>query len=130
MSAPEAQPGVNGVECLTCGATIVSQHRHDHVSCNCTNESGTRVSVDGGSDYSKRGYGTGSRWRELSNNAIRSGADTWTKPPVASLEPIEAASATSLVDQLLAPGVLPDALRIPLGDYRPRIAAALGEGEP
>ena len=37
-----------------------------------------------------------------------------------------APTAASLADRLLAPGVLPEALRLPLADYRDRIEAALG----
>lgn len=41
----------NAAKCLKCGDVIFSKHRHDYVSCSCGN-----VSVDGGFDYSKRGY--------------------------------------------------------------------------
>ena len=41
----------NSIECLECGKTIVSQHRHDYVKCECPNE----AMVDGGTDYLRYG---------------------------------------------------------------------------
>ena len=38
----------NAIECHTCGAIIVSTHRHDFVQCLCGN------AVDGGLDYIRR----------------------------------------------------------------------------
>lgn len=58
---------MNGIRCLVCEATIISRHRHDCRSCDCPEESGTRVSVDGGNDYRRRGFGSASRWVELSD---------------------------------------------------------------
>lgn len=46
----------------------------------------------------------------------------------ASRIPAPAPTPTALADRLLAPGVLPEALRVPLADYRDRIEAALGGG--
>lgn len=41
----------NSIECLECDKTIVSQHRHDFVKCECPNE----AMVDGGTDYLRYG---------------------------------------------------------------------------
>ncbi len=45
---------INSVKCNNCGVTIRSKNRHDMVSCKCN--SLKRVSVDGGSFYSKISY--------------------------------------------------------------------------
>lgn len=39
------------VKCLECGKIIESKHRHDFVSCGCSNE----TFVDGGNDYCRIG---------------------------------------------------------------------------
>lgn len=62
---------MNGVECLVCGKTIVSTHRHHFVSCDCPEA--TRVYVDGGRDYNKRLYNKESRWRELGSGKVCTG---------------------------------------------------------
>lgn len=41
----------NAIKCNRCGDVIESKHRHDFKRCKC----GT-VFVDGGLDYSRRGY--------------------------------------------------------------------------
>ena len=41
----------NAVECLDCGETIVSYHRHDYKTCECEGE----AMVDGGVSYSRYG---------------------------------------------------------------------------
>jgi DNA-directed RNA polymerase subunit RPC12/RpoP len=41
----------NAIKCLECGETIVSQSRHDYVTCECPNE----AMVDGGNDYERYG---------------------------------------------------------------------------
>jgi hypothetical protein len=46
---------INAIECLHCQEVIVSRHRHEMVSCVC----GT-VSVDGGNEYRRRGFRSGS----------------------------------------------------------------------
>lgn len=42
----------NSATCNKCGDQLVSEHRHDFVTCQCGN-----LSVDGGLDYLKRTYG-------------------------------------------------------------------------
>lgn len=121
MSGPDLGAGVNGIECLTCGATIVSTHRHHYVSCQCPDA--TRVSVDGGADYSKRAYSSASNWRELSTGEVRCGTDE--SPLHVAVSVRRPAVSLSPVDRILAPGVLPDALRLTLLDYRARLEAAL-----
>ena len=59
---------INGVECLICGEIIVSTHRHDFRSCRCPGES--RVCVDGGQEYRRRGWGKGSQWRDLATRLV------------------------------------------------------------
>lgn len=39
----------NSIRCNLCGDIIVSEHRHDYVTCSCG-----FCSVDGGTDYLKR----------------------------------------------------------------------------
>ncbi len=41
----------NMVKCNLCGDVIESTYRHDFVTCGCG-----RCSVDGGTDYLRRGY--------------------------------------------------------------------------
>lgn len=41
----------NCIKCKNCGDVIVSEYRHDYVSCSCG-----RVAVDGGNDYLRRAY--------------------------------------------------------------------------
>ena len=41
----------NAVDCLDCGETIVSYHRHDYKTCGCRNQ----ATVDGGLDYLRYG---------------------------------------------------------------------------
>ena len=47
----ERQIVYNAIDCLDCGETIVSYHRHDFKSCGCRN----RACVDGGLDYLRYG---------------------------------------------------------------------------
>jgi hypothetical protein len=51
----------NSIQCLECGDIIESKNRHDYVSCKCGN-----VSVDGGTDYLKRGFKKMDSWIDLS----------------------------------------------------------------
>lgn len=44
----------NAARCDMCGDEIESTHRHDFKSCSCGN-----ISVDGGKDYFRRGWGGG-----------------------------------------------------------------------
>ena len=39
----------NAIRCNLCGDVIVSEHRHDYVTCRCGS-----CSVDGGADYLRR----------------------------------------------------------------------------
>src|SRR5688572_18738218 len=39
---------LNRIECKNCGDVIISQHRHDYVTCKCG-----QVSTDGGRDYQR-----------------------------------------------------------------------------
>lgn len=55
-------PIYRGLRCLTCGAKIISRHRHDFRKCNCEYGSGTSIHIDGGRDYTKVGYETQARW--------------------------------------------------------------------
>lgn len=41
----------NSVECLQCGAELVSYHRHDYKTCGCSN----KAMVDGGTSYCRHG---------------------------------------------------------------------------
>ena len=47
----ERQIVYNAIDCLDCGATIVSYNRHDYKSCGCRNH----AMVDGGNDYLRYG---------------------------------------------------------------------------
>jgi hypothetical protein len=47
----ERQIVYNAIDCLDCGATIVSYHRHDYKECGCRNH----AMVDGGYDYLRYG---------------------------------------------------------------------------
>lgn len=51
----------NQVECLACGDTPFSMHRHDYQTCKC----GT-VSVDGGQSYLKRSSKRKDDYKEIS----------------------------------------------------------------
>jgi len=42
---------MNKVECLACGAILVSKFRHDFQQCDCKNQTYT----DGGNDYQRYG---------------------------------------------------------------------------
>ena len=64
---------INGVECLHCNTRIVSTHRHDFRGCPCPET--TRVYVDGGTDYKRRAWSDGARWRDLASGLIF--PDTW-----------------------------------------------------
>lgn len=44
----------NRARCLICGDTIESKNRHNFVTCSCGN-----LSVDGGTDYLRRGFSKG-----------------------------------------------------------------------
>lgn len=44
----------NRAKCLSCGEVIESTYRHDHRTCSCGN-----LSVDGGTDYIRRGFRDG-----------------------------------------------------------------------
>ena len=46
------------VKCLTCGAVIQSTYRHDFVRCSCPMDSDTSIFIDGGSAYTRMGYGS------------------------------------------------------------------------
>lgn len=50
----------NAAQCLDCGDTIESTHRHDFKQCSCGN-----VFVDGGLDYLRYGW-KNSNWIPLS----------------------------------------------------------------
>lgn len=52
---------LNQAKCLLCGDVITSQNRHDFVSCSCG-----KLSVDGGSWYSKRLFSKMEEWEEMS----------------------------------------------------------------
>lgn len=60
---------VNGVKCLNCNTTIISNHNHDFKTCNCEDEI-LAVSVDGGSFYRRRVYGRAAKWVELHTNEV------------------------------------------------------------
>ena len=47
----ERQIVYNAIDCLDCGETIVSYHRHDYKTCGCRNQ----ATVDGGNDYLRYG---------------------------------------------------------------------------
>lgn len=54
------------MNCDTCGASIQSKHRHDFVSCGCT-DSSTRISIDGGGDYERVLFGSKAKWHFPAN---------------------------------------------------------------
>lgn len=47
----EKQLIYNSVKCLNCNEVLVSYHRHDYKTCNCTNE----TMIDGGLEYGRYG---------------------------------------------------------------------------
>lgn len=49
----------NAAECIECGETVISAHRHDFQTCKCGS-----LSVDGGLDYTRRAFKSGSGFRE------------------------------------------------------------------
>lgn len=51
---------VNKIQCDNCKDIIVSNNVHDYKSCECGN-----VSIDGGHDYTKRGWSEGYTYTEL-----------------------------------------------------------------
>lgn len=53
------------VRCETCQAVIQSMHRHDFRWCDCPADSDTKIFVDGGSDYTRMGFGSAARWTHL-----------------------------------------------------------------
>jgi hypothetical protein len=59
------------VKCLTCGAIIQSQHRHDFVMCNCGRGSNTFIYVDGGTDYLRLGACENARYEMINDEAQR-----------------------------------------------------------
>lgn len=50
----------NAVRCLGCNDVIESKYRHDFRTCSCGG-----VHVDGGLDYTKRGWRPGAEYEEL-----------------------------------------------------------------
>lgn len=57
---------MNAVVCLNCRTFIRSYYRHDYASCECPPMMSTvSVSVDGGADYHRRGFGSESRYVEV-----------------------------------------------------------------
>lgn len=56
----------NAVRCRSCATVIISDHRHDYVTCPCG-----KVSVDGGRDYLKRATRNGGDYEELSDTDER-----------------------------------------------------------
>lgn len=52
---------VNKAKCLICNEVIESTSRHDFKTCKCGN-----LSVDGGTDYIRRGYSSKDSVQELS----------------------------------------------------------------
>lgn len=51
----------NSAKCLECNTEIESKHRHDYVTCACS-----KVHVDGGTDYIKRGVAADAKWEDTS----------------------------------------------------------------
>jgi hypothetical protein len=60
---------LNAAKCLTCGVIIESTHVHDFKGCRCPEPEdpaeSTRIFVDGGHEYIRRGFGAKARWWEL-----------------------------------------------------------------
>lgn len=52
---------LNQAKCLLCNDVITSSHRHDFVTCPCG-----KLSVDGGSHYSRRLYRNPAEYVEMS----------------------------------------------------------------
>jgi hypothetical protein len=57
------------VKCLTCGAVIQSQHRHNFVMCDCGRGSNTFIYVDGGADYFRMGACENARYEMINDEA-------------------------------------------------------------
>lgn len=70
---------MNAVDCLVCGARIESKHAHDWRRCKCPDES--FVFVDGGSEYTRRGWGPKSHWREVTSGRVTKGEETARDEP-------------------------------------------------
>jgi len=60
LKIPRPKP-LNVCRCETCGKILWSSHRHDWVACECEQESGTEIFLDGGDDYCRWGYGKDAR---------------------------------------------------------------------
>ena len=63
----------NAAFCRKCEQIIVSQHRHDFVTCKCGD-----IAVDGGLDYERRVFRDGAQWEERCE---------YTAPSVSPKEP-------------------------------------------
>lgn len=55
----------NSFKCCVCETVIESKHRHDFVSCECPEDSDTRIFVDGGLLYQRFGYGIKAEYEDL-----------------------------------------------------------------
>lgn len=53
---------MNAAFCHSCQSIIESTYRHEFVECACRD-----VFVDGGEDYSRRGWIPGATWDEITN---------------------------------------------------------------
>lgn len=62
---PDSRIIRNAVHCHHCDTVIESVHRHDFQYCNCPPDSTTRVFVDGGLAYLRRGYGPHANFTDL-----------------------------------------------------------------
>ena len=69
----------NAVVCLTCGEFVQSQSVHDYGVCRCPLNSNTAVSVDGGTEYQKRGFSSASHWIEVDGSVWKGGAKVQCK---------------------------------------------------
>lgn len=64
----------NTVFCLNCSTLISSRSVHDYRTCSCKIHE-EQVSVDGGDEYVKRGYGERSRWIERDGRVFHGGVE-------------------------------------------------------
>ena len=56
----------NAYKCYTCDTIVESINRHHLVYCNCPEDSDTRIFVDGGTVYSRLGYGIKAEFEDFS----------------------------------------------------------------
>ena len=74
---------MNGVYCLNCETTIVSEYGHDFKWCACEDRNTFGVFVDGGPSYRRRGFGDQAAWVELRDDGtLEDVVNPWGAPYV------------------------------------------------